>query len=118
MRKIDCAFFIKTIEYFCHRSLRPEGGYCRQQDALREKEKGWRKLMNVVVALIPALLWGLVPLLVVKIGGEPIQQLGTAFGCGIFAVAIYLFARPEATVPVMIGCVISGIGWSVGQLMQ
>ena len=39
--------------------------------------------MNVVVALIPALLWGLVPLLVVKIGGEPIQQLGTAFGCGI-----------------------------------
>ena len=75
--------------------------------------------MNVVVALIPALLWGLVPLLVVKIGGEPIQQqLGTAFGCGIFAVAVYLFARPEATVPVIIGCVISGIGWSVGQLMQ
>lgn len=75
--------------------------------------------MNVIVALIPALLWGLVPLLVVKIGGEPIQQqLGTAFGCGIFAVAIYVITRPETARSVILGCIISGIGWSVGQLMQ
>lgn len=75
--------------------------------------------MNVIVALIPALLWGLVPLLVVKIGGEPIQQqLGTAFGCGIFAVAIYAITRPETAHSVILGCIISGIGWSVGQLMQ
>ena len=82
-------------------------------------ERGSLINMNVVIALIPALLWGLVPLLVVKIGGEPIQQqLGTAFGCGIFAVVIYIIVRPEATLPIIVGCIISGIGWSVGQLMQ
>ncbi len=75
--------------------------------------------MNIVIALIPALLWGLTPLLVGKIGGKPIQQqLGTALGCGIFATAIYLIMRPEATKAVIIGCIVSGAAWSVGQLMQ
>lgn len=75
--------------------------------------------MEILVALIPALLWGILPVIVNKLGGKPInQQLGTAFGCGILALGIFIFARPEITRAVFLGCMVSGLAWSVGQLMQ
>ena len=75
--------------------------------------------MRILVALIPALLWGILPVFVNKFGGKPIQQqLGTAMGCGILALGIFIFARPEITARVFAGCLVSGLAWSVGQLMQ
>lgn len=47
--------------------------------------------MNLLIALIPAICWGLNPTIVGKIGGKPIQQqLGTALGATLFAVVIYI----------------------------
>lgn len=75
--------------------------------------------MDIVIALIPALAWGINPTVVGKIGGKSIQQLlGTAFGAFIFAVAIYVFMSPTITTAVAIGSVVSGLLWSLGQLLQ
>lgn len=77
------------------------------------------KNMRIIVALIPAFLWGFLPIVVNKFGGKPIQQqLGTAFGCGIAGVLVYIIARPEVTTEVFIGCLISGVEWSLGQLCE
>lgn len=76
-------------------------------------------MMAIIIALIPAVAWGLNPTIVGKIGGKPIQQqLGTAFGAGIFAVAVYAIFRPEITAQLLLGCIISGLFWSFAQLLQ
>ena len=75
--------------------------------------------MNLLIALIPAICWGLNPTIVGKIGGKPIQQqLGTALGATLFAVVIYIIMHPALTSSLVIGCIISGAFWSVGQLLQ
>lgn len=75
--------------------------------------------MDLLIALIPALMWGINPTVIGKIGGKPIQQqLGTAFGAMIFAIAVFLFTQPTITMAVILGSAVSGIFWSVGQLLQ
>ena len=75
--------------------------------------------MNILIALLPSIIWGVMPILVNKIGGKPIQQsIGTAGGCFIFGTIIYLLVRPEMSQTLIIGCILSGLAWSVGQLMQ
>ena len=74
--------------------------------------------MNILIALLPSIIWGVMPILVNKIGGKPIQQsIGTAGGCFIFGTIIYLLVRPERSQTLIIGCILSGLAWSVGQLM-
>lgn len=75
--------------------------------------------MELLIAIIPAIMWGINPTLVGKIGGKPIQQqLGTAFGALVFAIFVYLILQPTMTTSVIIGSVISGAFWSLGQLLQ
>ncbi|NLW69973.1 MAG: hypothetical protein GX061_02670 [Eubacteriaceae bacterium] len=75
--------------------------------------------MSFFIGLLPALFWGINPVLVSKCGGKPInQQLGTAFACGILAVVTYVIIRPAMTTAIFIGCLISGLAWSIGQLCQ
>ena len=73
--------------------------------------------MEFFVGLLPAFFWGFTPVLVSKLGGKPInQQLGTSFGCGILAIIVLIIFKPAVTVGLAIGCLISGLAWSVGQL--
>lgn len=75
--------------------------------------------MEILIALIPAVMWGINPTLVGKIGGKPIQQqLGTALGALVFAICVFAVMRPELTIPLIIGSVVSGAFWSLGQLLQ
>ena len=75
--------------------------------------------MGFLIGLLPALFWGFTPVLVSKLGGKPInQQLGTSFGCAVLALAVLIIFRPAVTLAVVIGCLISGLAWSVGQLCQ
>lgn len=75
--------------------------------------------MDLLVAVIPAIMWGINPTLVGKIGGKPIQQqIGTALGALVFAVVVFLITSPAITVTVVIGSMISGMFWSFGQLLQ
>ena len=75
--------------------------------------------MEFFVGLLPAFFWGFTPVLVSKLGGKPInQQLATSFGCGILAIIVLIIFKPAVTVGLAIGCLISGLAWSVGQLCQ
>lgn len=75
--------------------------------------------MGILVALIPALMWGINPLLVGKIGGKPIQQqIGTAFGATVFSAIVFAILRPNLTPALIYGSIISGALWSIGQLLQ
>ncbi|WP_163655862.1 GRP family sugar transporter [Listeria sp. PSOL-1] len=75
--------------------------------------------MNILIALVPALMWGVMPLVVSKIGGEPKQQIiGTTIGAFIFAVFIFFFISPHYTVTILIASFVSGAFWSLGQMNQ
>ncbi|CAM4362978.1 GRP family sugar transporter [Listeria ivanovii] len=75
--------------------------------------------MNIVIALIPAVMWGIMPLVVSKIGGKPQQQIiGTTFGALLFAIGVFIFTNPEYTTTILIASFVSGAFWSLGQMNQ
>ncbi|CAK19568.1 glucose transporter GlcU [Listeria welshimeri] len=75
--------------------------------------------MNIVIALIPAVMWGIMPLVVSKIGGKPKQQIiGTTLGALVFALGVFFFTNPEYTATIIIASFISGAFWSLGQMNQ
>ena len=75
--------------------------------------------MNILIALVPALCFGIIPTIATKAQGHPVQQqLGTATGAFVFALVEYVVVRPELTGIVMLGSVLSGLLWSAGMLLQ
>ncbi|EAE8124397.1 glucose transporter GlcU [Listeria monocytogenes] len=75
--------------------------------------------MNIVIALIPAVMWGIMPLVVSKIGGKPRQQIiGTTFWALAFAIGVFIFTNPEYTATIIIASFVSGAFWSLGQMNQ
>ena len=75
--------------------------------------------MYILVALIPAITWGIIPLLVSKFGGKPNQQIiGTTLGAIIFAIILYFFTTPSYTWVSFIASFVSGLFWTVGQFFQ
>ena len=51
--------------------------------------------MNILIGLIPALFWGILPLCVSKIGGKPTQQImGTTMGVLLMGIATSLLFFP------------------------
>lgn len=75
--------------------------------------------MNILIALAPALCFGIIPFIATKARGHPIQQqLGTAIGALVFAVVEYVVVRPRLTDAIVLGSVLSGLLWSVGMLLQ
>ena len=75
--------------------------------------------MNLLIALIPAVIWGINPTFIGKIGGKPVQQAtGFSFGALIMAVVLFLVLRPEMSTGMIIAGLISGLGVAVGVLSQ
>ncbi|MBW1605909.1 GRP family sugar transporter [Lactobacillus sp. Sy-1] len=75
--------------------------------------------MDILIGLIPALLWGITPLWVHFMGGKPIQQLlGTTYGALIVGILIWLVKKPNVTFEDFFWCFIGGACWSLGQLTQ
>ncbi|URL61437.1 hypothetical protein HGK75_05470 [uncultured bacterium] len=70
--------------------------------------------MNILIGLIPALFWGLMPIVVTKFGGKPVSQLmGTVYGCLIVGLISYAIIRPDISIMTFIWCFIAGAGWSI-----
>lgn len=64
-------------------------------------------------------MWGIMPLVVSKIGGKSRQQIiGTTFGALAFAIGVFIFTNPEYTATIIIASFISGAFWSLGQMNQ
>jgi glucose uptake protein len=75
--------------------------------------------MNWFIALIPALGWGIMPIIAQMTKGNPREQLsGTTITALFFALLLYLYSpTPLEFLPFIISFV-SGILWSLGQLLQ
>ncbi|GGB07988.1 glucose transporter [Macrococcus hajekii] len=72
--------------------------------------------MDILIALLPALLWGSVVLINVKVGGSPYEQImGTVIGAFLIGVGTYMFVQPEMSWKILIVGVISGAFWALGQ---
>ncbi|EUJ48876.1 GRP family sugar transporter [Listeria fleischmannii] len=75
--------------------------------------------MNIIIALIPALLWGIMPLIITKVGGTARQQtMGVTLGAFVFALIVFAFRKPDFTVETLVVSFITGCLWSVGQMFQ
>ncbi|BDH43967.1 putative sugar uptake protein [Salmonella enterica subsp. enterica serovar Choleraesuis] len=75
--------------------------------------------MNIIIALLPALFWGLLPVIVTRAGGNPVQQIvGTTLGTLLISIIFYLFSQPHFTPGAFIFSFISGAFWAFGQINQ
>lgn len=75
--------------------------------------------MNIVWMLLPAIAWGVLPLIVSQLGGRPINQIfGTAVGTLIASIVVQLIVHPAINVTSIIMAMTAGAFWIIGQLGQ
>lgn len=75
--------------------------------------------MGYLIALIPAVCWGIIPLFTTKVGGSSSNQVfGIGLGALIVSIISMLLMRPSIDLVPFIVAVISGACWSVGQFGQ
>ncbi|WP_328797366.1 GRP family sugar transporter [Lactiplantibacillus plantarum] len=76
--------------------------------------------MNIIVwMLLPAIAWGVLPLIVSQLGGRPVNQIfGTAVGTLIASLVVQLIVHPAINVTSFIMAMIAGAFWIIGQLGQ
>lgn len=76
--------------------------------------------MNLMIAFIPAVAWGIIPLYVSLVKhSEPANQiLGIGLGAPVVGLVLYLIQRPHLTWGVSGLAMLSGAFWTIGQLGQ
>lgn len=76
-------------------------------------------LVEWLVAFIPVLSFGLIPVIGTLIGGKPTEQsMGIALGGLVFSLAVLIFRRPELSPSIFLLGFLSGVFWSVGSVGQ
>lgn len=72
--------------------------------------------MDILIALVPMVMWGSVGLVSGKIGGTANQQtLGMTIGAFFFALAVYFIVQPTLSVWIFAIGLLTGFCWSIGQ---
>ncbi|WP_426422241.1 GRP family sugar transporter [Pediococcus acidilactici] len=75
--------------------------------------------MTVFWLLLPVLAWGILPVVVSKLGGEPVNQIfGTALGTLIVGLVVEVVLRLTINRISFIWAMLAGVFWIVGQLGQ
>ena len=75
--------------------------------------------MGYAIALIPALCWGVMPLISTKVGGSSSNQVfGIGLGALIVSVISMLMIRPTIGLLPFLVAVVSGACWAIGQFGQ
>lgn len=75
--------------------------------------------MQYLWLLLPAIGWGILPLIVVKTNSKVVNQIfGTAMGTLIVSVIVMLIIHPTLPLSTFIMAAIAGAMWIVGQLGQ
>lgn len=75
--------------------------------------------MDILIGLIPALCWGLLPISAARMGGRPVNQiLGTTMGTFLAAVLVYVFLKPDISLKTAVLSALSGALWVIGQTGQ
>ncbi|PNU24291.1 glucose transporter GlcU [Bacillus stratosphericus] len=86
---------------------------------LCKKDKKVGIEVGILYALLPAIFWGSIVLISVKLGGNAYQQtLGITLGAFLFSITAFFIKMPELTPLIFAVSVISGIFWSIGQMNQ
>lgn len=76
-------------------------------------------IIEWLVAFVPVLSFGLIPVVGTRIGGKPAEQsMGIALGGLLFSLAVLLFKRPEITPHIFLIGFLSGTFWAVGSVGQ
>lgn len=72
-----------------------------------------------LVAFIPVLSFGLIPVIGTWIGGKPNEQsMGIALGGLLFSIGVLIFHKPEISSTVFWVGFLSGVFWSIGSIGQ
>ncbi|QBP18125.1 GRP family sugar transporter [Acetilactobacillus jinshanensis] len=75
--------------------------------------------MRIILGLIPALFWGLMPLFLNRFGGKPAEQmLGTVYGAALASVIFYFIMQPAISFSAFAWCFVAGMCWSFGTITQ
>ncbi|MBB1079239.1 sugar transporter [Limosilactobacillus sp. STM2_1] len=75
--------------------------------------------MNILIALIPAIGWGTMPLITGKIGGSAANQIfGIGAGASIIGLIAYVITKPSVSTPAFWFAVLCGALWTIGQIGQ
>ncbi|MBD5430196.1 GRP family sugar transporter [Lactobacillus sp.] len=76
--------------------------------------------MNVILALLPAIGWGVIPLIVSKVkDSHPANQiLGVGIGATIVGIIVTLTQHPQMTMGISLLSLLSGMFWAIGQIGQ
>ncbi len=75
--------------------------------------------MNIFIALLPALFWGVLPVVVTRAGGKPIQQIiGTTAGTFLVSLIFLGIYHPHISATAFLFSFISGAFWAFGQINQ
>lgn len=76
-------------------------------------------MADILIALIPSVMWGSLVLVSEKLGGTPYNKIiGTTTGALIFSILISFYKLPQFTVNIFIISLISGVFWTFGQMSQ
>lgn len=76
--------------------------------------------MNWLIALIPAIGWGVQPIILKKIGGKPANEiLGTGLGAMVIGLLVLAFApHADISTKTFLLSMVSGMFWVIGQAGQ
>lgn len=75
--------------------------------------------MNILIALIPALGWGSMPIITGKVGGSPVNQIfGIGAGASIIGLLAFAFTRPTVSLTAFALAILCGALWTIGQIGQ
>ena len=76
--------------------------------------------MNVILALLPAIGWGVIPLIVRKVkDSHPANQiLGVGIGATLVGIIVTLIQRPQMVLGISVLSLLSGMFWAIGQIGQ
>lgn len=75
--------------------------------------------LDWLVACIPILSFGVIPVVATCLGGKPVEQsMGIAIGGLLFAVAVFVFKQPELDARIFWIGLVSGILWAIGSVGQ
>ncbi len=76
-------------------------------------------ILDWLIAFIPVISFGLVPVIGTLIGGKPTEQsMGIALGGFVFALVVLIIRKPEITPYIFLISFLSGVFWSIGSIGQ
>lgn len=76
-------------------------------------------MMTILIGLIPAIIWGIMPTILYYVKDSAIEQLlGTTFGTLIVSIIVFIYFKPQINLTTGMFSLVSGIGWSIGQYGQ